>query len=200
MADLLLATNNGGKLKELRSLFQGLPYTPVSPAEIGLCLEVEEKGKTYEANARLKALTFARASGLLTLADDSGLEVDALGGAPGVLSSRYAGQHVSDRQRVTYLLAKLKDIPWEKRAARFRCVMAVAKPQGAVRLCSGGCRGIITFEPRGSTGFGYDPIFYFPKLGQTMAELPIEIKNQISHRARAAKRARLILLKLLEPG
>jgi XTP/dITP diphosphohydrolase len=193
---LLLATNNKGKLEELRQLLAGVPFDIISSSDIGLNLAVRESGKTYATNARLKARAFAVASGLLTLADDSGLEVDALGGAPGVLSSRYAGSGASDKQRVDYLLSKLKDIPWEERNARFRCVMAMASPSGKLKTCSGSCRGIITYAPRGTNGFGYDPVFYFPKLGKTMAELPFEIKNRISHRARAAARARRILAEL----
>ena len=193
---LLLATGNQGKLEELRQLLTGVPFDLISSSDIGLDLDVHESGKTYATNARLKARAFAVASGLLTLADDSGLEVDALGGAPGVLSSRYAGPGASDSQRVSYLLVKLKNIPWEQRTARFRCVMAIALPHGKVKLCSGSCRGIITFAPKGTNGFGYDPVFYFPKLGKTMAELPPEIKNRISHRAKAAARAGEILIEL----
>ncbi len=194
MPELLLATNNRGKLEELSELLAGVPYQLVSPAEAGLTLSPAETGQTYAANARLKALAFARASGLLTLADDSGLEVDALGGAPGVLSSRYAGPKATDAERVAYLLGKLEGVPPEARAARFRCVMAIASPEGRVRLCAGSCRGVITLAPRGTHGFGYDPVFFFPRLGKTMAELPPEVKNQISHRGRAARCARKVLL------
>jgi len=193
---LLLATGNQGKLEELHQLLRGIPFDLISPSDIGLNLDVHESGKTYASNARLKARAFAVASGLLTLSDDSGIEVDALFGAPGVLSSRYAGSGVSDNQRVAYLLAKLKNIPWEQRTARFRCVMAIASPGGELKTCSGSCRGIITFAPKGTNGFGYDPVFYLPKLGKTMAELPFEIKNGISHRAKAAARARKILIEL----
>jgi XTP/dITP diphosphohydrolase len=196
--ELLLATGNKGKLEELRQLLTGVPFYLINPTDIGLNLDVHESGKTYATNARLKARAFAVASGLLTLADDSGLEVDALGGAPGVLSSRYAGPGASDSQRVAYLLAKLKNIPWEQRTACFRCVMAIASPYGELKTCSGSCRGIITFAPRGTNGFGYDPVFYFPKLGKTMAELPPEMKNRISHRAKAAAKARKILIELSE--
>ncbi len=194
MPELLLATNNRGKLEELRLLFAGLPYRILSPAEIGLDLDVPETGTTYTANAIQKAAAFARASGLLTLADDSGLEVDALSGAPGVMSSRYAGPGVEDAGRVNFLLAKLEGIPWEERRARFRCVMALAIPQGQHRLSSGSCRGFILTSPRGSRGFGYDPVFYIPRFNKTMAELPADIKNCISHRARAAAGMRKILL------
>jgi len=190
---LLLATGNKDKLEELRELLTGVPFDLISPSDIGLKLEVEESGKTYATNACFKARAFANASGLHTLADDSGLEVDALRGDPGVLSSRYAGPNASDSQRVDYLLTKLEGVPWEKRTARFRCVIAIASPRGQVRMCSGSCRGIITCEPRGSNGFGYDPVFYFPKSGKTMAELPPEIKNLISHRARAATKAKVVL-------
>jgi XTP/dITP diphosphohydrolase len=196
MSELLLATNNRGKLEELTILLSGLSYRLLSPSQLGLKLDIDESGKTYAANARLKALAFASASGILTLADDSGLEVESLNGEPGVRSSRYAGPGASDSVRVDYLLAKLRDVPWEKRGARFRCVIAVAGPSGEVKLCSGSCRGIITFEPRGNNGFGYDPVFYFPKLCKTMAELPPEVKNRISHRARAVIRARKMLLSL----
>lgn len=194
MTRLLLATRNRGKLEELKALLRGLPYEMVGPENIGLKLEVDESGKTYAANARLKALAFARASGLLTVADDSGLEVEALGGTPGVLSSRYAGPKATDAGRVACLLDKLKGVPWERRGARFRCVMAIAWPDGRVKLCSGNCRGVIALEPRGVNGFGYDPVFFLPKFGKTMAELPAEVKNHISHRARAARRARTILM------
>jgi XTP/dITP diphosphohydrolase len=133
---------------------------------------------------------------MLALADDSGLEVDALGGEPGPLSARYAGERASDRDRIDYLLSRLKGVPWEKRTARFRCVIALAVPGGNVEICSGECPGIITFTPKGKYGFGYDPIFYLPELGKTMAELPLAIKNQISHRGQAAHKAHQLLERL----
>lgn len=193
---MLLATNNKGKIREYRTLLEGLPYILVTPPEIGITGDVEEIGKSLEENARIKALSYAARSGLLTLADDSGLEVDALGGAPGPLSARYAGEAASDSDKVNYLLSRLKDIPWEKRTARFRCVIAIARPGGEVVFCQGERRGIINFEPRGQAGFGYDPIFYLPELGKTMAELPPEIKNQVSHRGEAARQARRVLAEL----
>jgi XTP/dITP diphosphohydrolase len=191
---LLLATNNRGKIREYTSLLKGIPYRIVTPAELGITTEVEETGHSFEENARLKATTFAAESRLLSLADDSGLEVDALGGEPGALSHRYAGEGASDEDRYKYLLARLKDIPGEKRTARFRCAIAIAGPDGTVQTCSGECRGVITTEPRGSNGFGYDPVFYVPELGKTMAELTEDEKNQISHRARAAEKARALLM------
>jgi XTP/dITP diphosphohydrolase len=186
---LLLATNNPGKARELKVLLQELPLELVLPGELGISGGVDEVGATFEENARIKATALAKRSGLLSLADDSGLEVEALGGEPGSLSARYAGEGASDRERVDYLLAKLKGVPWEKRTARFRCVIAIAEPEGEVELCSGECHGFITFEPKGKEGFGYDPIFYFPGLDQTMAELPFEIKNKVSHRGEAAREA-----------
>jgi len=186
MAKLLLATNNQGKVREYRSLLQALPYELVTLAEQGITTKVSEKGDSMEENARLKATALASETQLLALADDSGLEVDALGGEPGMLSARYAGEGASDKDRVDYLLSRLKNVPWQQRSARFRCVIAVATPQGEVELCSGECPGMITFTPQGEQGFGYDPAFYLPELGKTMAELPLEAKNRVSHRAKAA--------------
>jgi XTP/dITP diphosphohydrolase len=190
---LLLATNNPGKVREYRSLLHGIPFELCTPEEVGIDSAVEETGTTFEENSQLKACTLAKESHLLTLADDSGLEVDALHGEPGVMSARYAGEGASDSERVNYLLSRLKDVPKEKRSARFRCVIAIAQPDGNIQFCSGECEGVIIFEPRGKNGFGYDPIFYFPALDKTMAELPIEVKNRISHRGQAAQKACLIL-------
>ena len=184
---LLLATNNQAKVREYRHLLQNLPWEMVTPAEEGIATVVVETGQSLEDNARLKAMVLANQSQLLALADDSGLEVDALGGEPGPLSARYAGEAASDKDRVSYLLARLKDVPWEKRSACFRCVIALATLDGEVEFCYGECRGFITFEPRGEQGFGYDPVFYLPELGKTMAELSLEIKNQVSHRGQAAR-------------
>jgi len=190
---LLLATNNRGKVHEYRHLLTDIPFELVTLADAGVTAEVVEAGESLEENARLKATTLAAQSGLIAMADDSGLEVDALGGEPGRLSARYAGEGASDKDRISYLLSRLKDVPWEKRTARFRCVIAVATPSGEVTLSSGECRGLITFEPKGRQGFGYDPVFYLPELGQTMAELPMEVKNQISHRGLAARKVNQVL-------
>jgi len=195
MSKLLLATNNQAKVREYRSLLQNLPFELVTPAEEGITTVVDEVGESLEENARLKATLLAAESQLLALADDSGLEVDALDGEPGRLSARYAGEGASDRDRVNYLLLRLKNVPWQKRSACFRCVIAVATPGGEVELCSGECRGIMTFEPRGEQGFGYDPVFYLPELGKTMAELPLETKNQFSHRGQAARKVHQVLKK-----
>jgi XTP/dITP diphosphohydrolase len=193
---LLLATNNQGKLREYRSLLWGIPFAMVTPAELGISGGVDEIGGNFEENAALKAAAMARRSGLLTLADDSGLEVNALGGEPGPLSARYAGEGASDADRINFLLKKLKDVPPKDRTARFRCVIAIAAPEGKVELFSGECRGIIIDKPRGTHGFGYDPVFFIPELGQTMAELTLREKNKISHRARAAEKAHAFLMTL----
>lgn len=198
MPKLLLATTNQGKLREYQHLLSGLPFELVNPITEGVNIHVEESYPTYEENARLKATTYSRASHIITLADDSGLEVDALGGEPGIRSARAAGENASDKDRVTYLLNRLKDVPREKRNARFVCVIAIAIPEGKVEICKGECHGIIAFEPRGDNGFGYDPIFYFPDLGKTMAELPPDTKNRVSHRGHAARKARVLLGKIAE--
>ena len=192
---LLLATNNQAKVREYKSLLANIPLELVTLAELGITTVVDEVGASLEENARLKATLLAAESQLLALADDSGLEVDALGGEPGRLSARYAGKSASDRERVSYLLSRLRTVPWQKRSACFRCVIAVATPDGEVDFCSGECRGFITFEPRGEQGFGYDPIFYLPELDKTMAELPLEIKNKLSHRGQAARKVYQVLRK-----
>ncbi len=197
MIKLLVATNNPGKVREYEALLKGLPMTLTYPAQEGIDIEVEETGSTFAENARLKATAYARASDLLTLADDSGLEVDALGGEPGTRSARYAGQGASDEDRYRLLLSKLEGVPWERRTARFRCVIAVVRARGEVRIVEGTCEGVIAFEPKGEHGFGYDPVFYMAEHGQTMAELEPKVKNRISHRARAAEGARRILQELL---
>ncbi len=193
---LLLATGNQAKVCEYKSLLRDLSYELVTPADLQITTTVNEEGETLEENARIKAAAFAAESRLLSLADDSGLEVDALGGEPGHRSARYAGEGVTDAARIDYLLTRLKDIPLEKRTARFRCVIAISKPEGEVILCSGECRGLITLAPRGEQGFGYDPIFYLPDLDRTMAELPPELKNKVSHRGQAAREACRLLQRL----
>ena len=193
---LLLATNNQAKVGEYKSLLSNLPFELVTLADLGITTRVNEVGESLEENARLKATVLAARSHLVALADDSGLEVDALDGEPGSLSARYAGEGASDRDRVKYLLSRLEGVLWEKRTACFRCVIAIATPDGEVEICSGERRGVITFEPRGEHGFGYDPVFYLPELGKTMAELPLEIKNQVSHRGQAARKAYQVLERL----
>jgi len=169
----------------------------VTLAEKGITTTVNEEGETLEENARLKAEALAAESQMLALADDSGLEVDALGGEPGPLSARYAGEGASDIERINYLLTRLHGVPQEKRSARFRCVIAIATPGSDVELYQGECHGYITLAPKGENGFGYDPVFYLPELGKTMAELPPELKNRVGHRGQAVRKAREALLKLL---
>ncbi len=195
MNKLLLATTNQGKLKEYRRLFADLSLELVAPGDIGSTLQVEEDASTFAENARLKAVAFATESGLAALADDSGLEVDALGGEPGTRSARYAGDDAGDADRIAFLLERMKDVPWEERTARFCCVIAFARPDGAVKYRRGECRGKIALEPRGEHGFGYDPVFFLPELSRTMAELSPAEKDRISHRGEAARKAHDLLAK-----
>ncbi len=190
---LLLATRNQGKLHELAELLSHIPFDLISLADAGIDQEVEETGSTLADNARLKAVTYGRLSGLPTLADDSGLEVDALGGEPGPRSSRYAGEGATDAQRIAFLLRKLDNVPEDRWDARFRCVVAMVWPGEPVRLFEGACQGRIERVPRGNNGFGYDPVFFLPDLGKTMAELTAEEKNRISHRSKAARKAAIAL-------
>ena len=184
---LLLATGNPGKARELTRLLHGAHRQLVTLDQVGLAADAEETGASLEANATIKAQTYSRRSGLWAVADDSGLEVDALHGAPGPLSRRFAGDGASDQELVRHLLQRLQSVPWEQRGARFRCVIALASPLDNPRLYEGVCPGMIALEPRGAGGFGYDPVFFLPSLGRTMAELSLEEKNQVSHRAQAAQ-------------
>ncbi|MFC1927437.1 XTP/dITP diphosphatase [Chloroflexota bacterium] len=196
MPKLLLATSNSGKAREYRVLLDGLGYEITTLAEEGIAEAIPESGNSYGQNARLKAIAYAKLSQLTALADDSGLEVDALNGEPGIKSARFAGEAATDAEKVSLLLAKLNGVPWERRTACFKCVIAIATPEGQCQICVGECPGIISIEPRGENGFGYDPVFFFPELGKTMAELPSETKNQISHRARASQKVRQVLHQL----
>lgn len=196
MKTILLASNNAGKLRELQAILDDLGIEILTPAAIGLALEVDETGTTYAANAALKAEAFGARSGLLTLADDSGLEVDALQGAPGVYAARYAGPGASDADRRAKLLAALEGVP-APRTARFRAVVALREPVGRLTAFEGVCEGEIAFAERGANGFGYDPIFFMPEHNATMAELPEDLKNRISHRGRAVAAARPYLESLV---
>lgn len=193
---LLIATHNRGKLREYAEILDGLPIELVTLDDVGITHDVEETGATFEENARFKALTYARQSGLLALADDSGLEVDALGGAPGVYSKRYAGEGKSDAERNAYLLEQLRDVARDQRAARFRCVIVIANAQGETWTSEGVCEGEIAFAPRGTNGFGYDPIFIVSGSEKHLAEFSAAEKNKISHRGRAAVGARQALQEL----
>ena len=191
---LLIATTNPGKVREYQTLLQGLDLQLVGLSEVGITTEVEETGATYAENAELKAQAYASMSGLLTLADDSGLEVGMLNGRPGVRSARYAGDSA---QRIEKLLGELHHVPDEQRVACFQCAIALAWPDGRVETVTGACDGRIAHEPRGTNGFGYDPVFFIPEHQATLAELPEYFKNTVSHRARAAQKARLILEQIL---
>ena len=197
MTPLLIATWNKGKRRELQQLLSDLPFAMMGLDDIPGLEPVLETGGTFVENASLKASGYAKQSGLLTLADDSGLEVEALKGAPGVLSARYAGERASDRQRVEKLLADLSNVDAPSRTARFVSTVAIAISNGSVLNISVGiCEGRIAFEPQGSGGFGYDPIFIPAGSEMTFAELPPEIKNQISHRHSALEKAREFLRNL----
>jgi XTP/dITP diphosphohydrolase len=196
MNKLLIATNNKGKVKELQELLNNIGIELITPADINLFLDVEEDGKTYAENASKKAISFAAASGLISLADDSGLEVEALDGAPGLYSARYSPKPgANDADRRAFLLQNLKDKPhpWK---AHFHATIAIAKPSGEIEIVEGNCFGEIIPEERGNDGFGYDPIFHIPELSQTMAELEMEHKNRISHRGLAIMNAIPVLKKI----
>jgi XTP/dITP diphosphohydrolase len=194
MRTLLVATTNPHKLEEYHAIFLDLPFRVISLQDIHLDMDVEETGNTFAENAELKARAYAKASAMLTLADDSGLEIDALAGAPGVYSARFAGRETSYAERFRIILERLQTLPREQRTARFRCAIALAEPSGLVRIVEGTLEGVIADSPRGEYGFGYDPIFLVPELGKTTAELPPEQKNFISHRGRAAQLARVLLM------
>jgi XTP/dITP diphosphohydrolase len=185
MPKLLIATHNPGKVFEFAEMFRNLPIECVSLDEVGITEDIEETGETFEDNARLKAIGYCEMSGLITLADDSGLEVDALGGEPGVYSARYAGPGATAADRNAKLLKNMAEVPADQRTARFRCVIAIATPSGEIYTADGTVEGRINYEPRGELGFGYDPVFFMPEYGATLAELGSPIKNKISHRAKA---------------
>jgi XTP/dITP diphosphohydrolase len=197
MQRLLVATGNPGKLSEIQSLLEGIKISLITPDRIGVTLQVEENGKSYEENASLKAQAFSHASGLVTLADDSGLEVDVLAGRPGIRSARFSPlPDATDADRRAYLLDLLHDHPrpWK---AHFHCTVAIATPEDKLYFAQGNCPGEIIPEERGTNGFGYDPIFLLTEIGLTMAELSMNEKNRLSHRARAVMAAIPILIAVL---
>lgn len=194
---ILLASRNKEKVKELVACLRGLQATIVTFDDVSNAPEVEEDGETFRENATKKAIEIARATGLLTVADDSGLEVDALQGAPGVRSSRYASPNATDRENNEKLLREMANAPEELRGARFVCVIAVADANGLVGVVEGSCKGSIAFEERGQHGFGYDPLFIRTDYNKTFAELGPDIKNRVSHRFRAMEKAALLIEKYL---
>jgi XTP/dITP diphosphohydrolase len=198
MRNILIGTNNKGKVREIKALLHGMDVTLFTLADLGINFEVEEDGNTYAENASKKAITYARASGMPALGDDSGLEVDALDGMPGLHSHRFNPlPNASDADRRKYLLERLagKPRPWN---ACFHATIAVADASGSVELANGTCEGIIIPEERGNNGFGYDPIFFIPVFNRTMAELSMTEKNQVSHRAMAIKNAIPLIKQVLE--
>ena len=203
---LLVATGNPGKLREYRQLLGDIPYQLASLTDFGITQEVDETGDTFAENALLKSTTYARLSGILTLSDDSGLEVDSLNGEPGVRTARYGGDpNASDMDRVRLLLRNLEGVPWKRRTARFRCFLSITDPEHPPEadkdsvLLVGSVAGMIQYRPEGEEGFGYDPVFYLPSYGKTIAQIPLEEKNRISHRADAARKA-VVALKSLGAG
>jgi XTP/dITP diphosphohydrolase len=195
---VVLATRNRGKVRELEALLAGLPVRIRTLDDYPDVPVLPEAGRTFAENATGKASTVARFAGQVALADDSGLEVDALGGAPGVDSATFLGPAATDEDRNAWVLARLRGFADGLRTARYRAVIAIASPDGAVRAFEGTCEGRIAEAPRGEGGFGYDPIFHVPAYGRTMAELPPEIKNEISHRAKAMAAARAHLVALAQ--
>ncbi len=197
---VLLATRNPGKVREFQALLGESGLRVVSADDLPGCPDVEEDGATFRENALKKAHTLARWSGLLTVADDSGLEVDALSGRPGVYSARYGGQGATEASNYLKLLGEMANVPSRERTARFRCAVAVVTPDGQEAVVSGVCEGTIGWEPRGDSGFGYDPVFHPGGGEKTMAELTRPEKNAISHRAKAMAQALPLLLELARDG
>lgn len=184
---LVLATTNQGKINELRELLKGFDLRITGLNDYDNCPTVEEDGLTFKENAIKKAVTISEYLNLPALADDSGLEVDALGGKPGVFSARFAGPDATDEENMSKLIDSMRGVDTVSPTARFRCVLALAVPSKPVWTCDGECSGEILLEPRGENGFGYDPIFYLPEWGKTMAQLDKDEKNRISHRGKAVR-------------
>lgn len=193
MTKIIFATGNKGKLKEINEIMAGTEYEIVSMKDAGYDIEVEETGTTFEENALIKARAVAEASGCLTLSDDSGLEIDYLGKAPGVQSARFLGHETSYDIKNEYILKQLEGVPVEKRTARYVCSIAAVWPNGESRVVTETFEGYIGFEQKGSNGFGYDPIFMVPEYNKTDAELDPEIKNKIGHRGKALRRMKAVL-------
>jgi len=200
MVTIALATRNQGKVREFQALLAGLAVELRALDQFPHVSVLPETGDSFAANATSKATTVARLTGHTALADDSGLEIDALGGAPGVNSATFLGPKATDEDRNTWVLGRLRDLPEGLRTARYRAVVAVATPDGDARTFEGVCEGRIAEGPRGAEGFGYDPIFFVPAYGRTMGELTPDLKNRISHRAKALEAARGYLETLVEGG
>ena len=191
---VVVATKNENKAREISEIFQDMDIEILTLNDLNIDLDIEEDGQTFEENALKKAEAVAQICNEVTLADDSGLEVDVLGGAPGVYSARFAGEGATDKDRNIKLLKELEGVPEEKRTARFVCAAALKFPKGRHIIVRGVCEGRIGFKPVGSNGFGYDPLFYIPEYKMTMGEMAEHLKNRISHRARALKELKKIFL------
>ncbi len=200
MRDLLLASQNPGKLNEMRLLVEGMPFHVVGPTEIGIHHSPDEPGLTFLENATLKALHYAKLSGRLTVADDSGLSVDALGGQPGLYSSRFGGEGASDLARNQLLLRKLQNVPWQKRGAHFTSAVAVASGDRVLFQAQETVSGLIASQMQGANGFGYDPLFFYPPFGRTFGEVMRAEKDSVSHRGKAFARLRGFLATLPPEG
>lgn len=196
MPDLLLASQNPGKLNEMRQLVDGLRFRVLGLRELGIREAPDETGDSFVANARLKALHYASRAGLLTVADDSGISVDALGGEPGLYSSRFGGEGASDLERNLLLLEKLREVPWEARGAHFTSAVVAARPGDVLFTAQEEVAGLIATEMRGPNGFGYDPLFFYPPFGRTFGECAPVDKDRVSHRGRAFARLRAFLAQL----
>ena len=191
---VVLASQNKHKLAEIQAILSRFDMELVLQSELGLHIDVEETGASFEENSMLKARAVMEATGLPAIADDSGLCVDVLGGGPGIYSARYgAPECVTDRDRLNHLLENMRGVRSEERTARFVCVITLLRPDGSSLIARGSCEGLITFEPRGEDGFGYDPVFYVPAMGCTFAQMGAERKNAISHRANALMRLERML-------
>ena len=196
MLEIVLATRNGDKIREIKKILNDTNARFLSLEDFPGCPEVVEDGETLEANAKKKALVVSQYTKKLSLAEDTGLEVESLGGAPGIHSARFAGEEVTYEDNNRKLLKLMEKLPLEERRAKFRCVAALASPDGRVVTCEGLCEGIIALEMKGESGFGYDPLFLLPEYGKTFAELGEDIKNRISHRAQALRKIKKIINKL----
>lgn len=185
---LLLATTNPGKIQEYLELLADAPFTLTTLNIENIYGDIEETGLTFKENALLKARYFMKESGLITIADDSGIEVDSLGGKPGVHSARYGGPGLNDKDRVNLLLSEVTNVAWEQRTARFQCVIAIVWQSGAAITIKGSCEGYISYEPNGENGFGYDSIFFYPAMNKTFGELDAPTKHHLSHRGKAARK------------
>jgi XTP/dITP diphosphohydrolase len=197
MKELLIATKNKGKVREIVDLLKDCDIKVLSLADFPKAPEVVEDGLTFRANALKKAVEMAIFTGKLAMGEDSGLEVDALGGRPGVFSARYSGDGATDEKNNAKLLQELAGVPMEKRTARYRSAIALADKSGVLEIVEASCEGLIATEPRGTNGFGYDPLFFIPQYQKTFGELPLEVKQTMSHRAKALREMLRVLPKHL---